>query len=648
MISRLSSLSFRKQIMIAFGLGIIALATLASVVTAWVTTHQARKLLISQGLQVTENLARQSVLALLYESGENAREAVKATLAFPDVSHVAILDKEGKVLIEEGAKVAWHPFSFHLKERRAVLAKETAMHWHFVAPVFSHEQEESPFMPEAPPPELLGYVHVAMGKSTLLIMQGSIFGNNILISLGFAFIFLFLLNMLVNRMTQPLYALAQVMQQAEQGATGIRAEVKGPKEILHMAEAFNQMMAALEERDRRLQEQKAALESEVAIRTQEIVQARDAALAASRYKSEFLANMSHELRTPMNAIIGYTEMVIEDLEMEGGHEEMVEDLRRVLNAAHHLLSLLNSILDLAKIEAGRMELHIEEVNLSELIREVTDTIRPMMAKNHNQLEVEVEGNGPLAIDSGKLRQILLNLLSNAAKFTQEGKVVLRVKQRPDELFIQVSDTGVGMSQDQQSLIFEEFRQADMSPTRSYQGTGLGLAITRRFCELMGGTIEVESAPGKGSTFTVRIPLPVGRVEAEAEEAPSRKMLPSGEPSVLVVDDDPAFRDILVRTLSQAGFRVYTAGDGNEALSKAKAVRPSAITLDIRMPDKDGWSVLEAMKEDPVLKQIPVFVISILDEEIHAKDKGAKAFFSKPVERTRLISTLNHLKNSLNF
>ncbi|RMD71642.1 MAG: HAMP domain-containing protein, partial [Gammaproteobacteria bacterium] len=554
MISRLSSLSFRKQIMIAFGLGIIALATLASVVTAWVTTHQARKLLISQGLQVTENLARQSVLALLYESGENAREAVKATLAFPDVSHVAILDKEGKVLIEEGAKVAWHPFSFHLKERRAVLAKETAMHWHFVAPVFSHEQEESPFMPEAPPPELLGYVHVAMGKSTLLIMQGSIFGNNILISLGFAFIFLFLLNMLVNRMTQPLYALAQVMQQAEQGATGIRAEVKGPKEILHMAEAFNQMMAALEERDRRLQEQKAALESEVAIRTQEIVQARDAALAASRYKSEFLANMSHELRTPMNAIIGYTEMVIEDLEMEGGHEEMVEDLRRVLNAAHHLLSLLNSILDLAKIEAGRMELHIEEVNLSELIREVTDTIRPMMAKNHNQLEVEVEGNGPLAIDSGKLRQILLNLLSNAAKFTQEGKVVLRVKQRPDELFIQVSDTGVGMSQDQQSLIFEEFRQADMSPTRSYQGTGLGLAITRRFCELMGGTIDVESAPGKGSTFTVRIPLPVGRVEAEAEEAPSQKMLPSGEPSVLVVDDDPAFRDILVRTLSQAGFR----------------------------------------------------------------------------------------------
>ncbi len=644
MIPRLAALSFRKQMMVAFGLGIIAMALLASLATAWVTAQQAKRLLISQGLQVTQNLARQSILALLYESGENAKEAVKATLAFPDVRYVAVINGDGRVLIEEGVKVTWHP-PVPWKGEGAALARETGLYWHFVAPVYSHKTMESPFVPEGPPPELIGYVHVAMGKDTLLIMQGSIFGNNILISLGFALIFLFLLNILIGRMTQPLLALAEVMRRAEQGATGIRAELQGPMEVLHMAEAFNQMMAALEERDRRLKGQKEALESEVAIRTQEIAQARDAALAASRYKSEFLANMSHELRTPMNAIIGYTEMVVEDLEMEGGHEEMVEDLKRVLKAAHHLLSLLNGILDLAKIEAGRMELHLEEVDLQGLVREVADTIRPMMAKNGNRLQVEVK-DGALTIDAGKLRQILLNLLSNAAKFTQDGEVLLKVERTPGELFIQVSDTGIGMSEEQQALIFEAFRQADMSPTRSYQGTGLGLAITKRFCELMGGRIEVESAPGKGSTFTVHIPLPVGK--AQPERPPPQEGTPSKEPSVLVVDDDPTFRDILMRTLSQAGFRVYTAGDGDEALSKAKAIQPAAITLDIKMPGRDGWSVLQALREDASLKHIPVFIISIMDEEKRAKDEGARGFFSKPVERMKLIATLEQIRKSLNL
>jgi len=278
------------------------------------------------------------------------------------------------------------------------------------------------------------------------------------------------------------------------------------------------MMAVLEERDARLRGQRDLLEQEVAIRTQELVQARDEALLASKHKSEFLANMSHELRTPMNAILGYTEMAIEELEGHG-YDELVSDLKRVIKATDQLMSLIDNILDLSKIEAGHMELFLEPVDFRELIQETVDTAQPLIMKNNNELHMEIVNDvgDDLLIDGGKLRQILLNLLSNAAKFTKNGRIDLLAQHDPNSLTFSITDTGIGMTEEQQLHIFEEFRQADMSTTRDYGGTGLGLAISQRFCHMMGGEISLESTPREGSRFAVDIPLPI-KVETETESS----------------------------------------------------------------------------------------------------------------------------------
>ena len=333
---------------------------IASIATSWLASRNARQHLILQGTQVTENFARQSILALLYGSPDNAADSAAATLAFPDVDYVSIVDLNGKTLLESGDTSA-QPWSAPLKpeSKNAVLGRETDVSLDFYSPVYTHgssdDTEGSPFQASPPKPELLGTVHVVISKASLIKAQRNIFTDNISLSLGFAMALLVFLRLIVKRITTPLQNLSEVMTQAdEQGDAQIRAELLGPSEITHMAQSFNKMMETLEERDLRLRRHRDMLETEVALRTQELVQARDEAVRASKHKSEFLANMSHELRTPMNAIIGYTEMVTEDLEAQG-NKEAVADLKRVKNASHHLLSLINSVLDLSKIEAGRMD-----------------------------------------------------------------------------------------------------------------------------------------------------------------------------------------------------------------------------------------------------------------------------------------------------
>lgn len=512
-----SKVSFRRQLLVTIAGGIIGLAVTASVATAWVTSNQAQKLLVAQGLQVTGNLADQSVLALLYGSGENAQDAARATLAFPDVHWVSIRDLDHKALLDEGTEGIRS-----LTEDKMIWVKDGPQligdapdAWHFMAPVYTYDQVSEGEFPlyatENPAPELLGHVYVVMSKATLNTMRFSIFSNNITIALSFSVILLLMLNYTLRRLTRPLLALSGVMQKAEMGDTAVRAELRGPKEIIRIGSVFNKMIEALAERDRRLREQNEVLESEVSMRTRELVYARDVALDASRHKSEFLANMTHELRTPLQAIIGYTDVVMEALEDEG-LDEYVVDLDRVLSSAHHLLKLINDVLDLAKIEAGRMELQLGPINLRSLLREAEDTVRPLMKKNGNVLTVQLNDyGGPLVLDHGRVLQVLLNLLSNAGKFTQNGSVSVDVVHASDKLELQVRDTGIGMTREQQAVIFEQFRQADGSDTRRFEGTGLGLYITRQLCRLMGGDVEVESVQGKGSVFTVRIPLPVQTV-----------------------------------------------------------------------------------------------------------------------------------------
>ncbi len=373
--------------------------------------------------------------------------------------------------------------------------------------------------------------------------------------------------------------------------------------------------------------------------------ARHQAEAASRTKSAFLANMSHELRTPLNAIIGYSEILREDAQ-DRGDKASEGDLVKIETAGKHLLGLINDILDLSKIEAGRMDLHLEDVDLSRLLAEVRVLVTPLIDKNGNRFEIDAPADiGTMRVDLVKLKQSLINLLSNAAKFTKSGLITLAVsKQVSDQgratFTFAVTDSGIGMNDEQIGRLFQAFTQADASTTRNYGGTGLGLTISKHFCTMLGGDISVTSAPGQGSTFTITLPdggkdAATPRVEAGAPAADGDL---SGK-TVLIVDDDPTVHDVLRATIAKEGYRLLHAYDGVQALEIARSERPDVITLDVMMPKLDGWSVLGKLKSDPALAPIPVIMLTIVDERTMGYSLGASEYMTKPVDRNRLIELL---------
>jgi signal transduction histidine kinase/CheY-like chemotaxis protein len=363
---------------------------------------------------------------------------------------------------------------------------------------------------------------------------------------------------------------------------------------------------------------------------------------ASQHKSQFLASMSHELRTPLNAIIGVTEMLREDAE---ALKQDVEPLDRVLGAGRHLLALINDILDLSKIEAGRMELHLESFPLAPLIEDVAKTIEPMATKNGNRIVVDCRSDlGTIHADQTRFRQALLNLASNANKFTEKGTVTIAALTGGDWITIAVADTGIGMTEEQMGKLFQEFTQASSTTASKYGGTGLGLAISRHFCRMMGGDITVESKPGEGSTFTMRLPRIV-QIEQEHAEPVHSIAGEAEEPLILVVDDDATVRELVVRHLERAGFAVVAARGGQEGLRLVRELRPAAVTLDIMMPDLDGWTVLAAIKGDPALASIPVVLMSIIEEKNRGYALGAADYLVKPVDRTNLVETLTSICGS---
>ena len=374
----------------------------------------------------------------------------------------------------------------------------------------------------------------------------------------------------------------------------------------------------------------------------ELAAARDAADEANRTKSSFLANMSHELRTPLNAIIGLTDMMVGNA-ARFGTEKALEPLRRVHRAGTHLLGLINQVLDLSKIEAGKLELNLESVSLRPLVEEVIGTARPLAEQNKNRLSVECPSDlPPIEADAMRVRQILLNLLSNACKFTKDGSIILRVvravHQSQDCIAFAVTDSGIGMTPEQLGRLFEEFSQGDATTARQYGGTGLGLAITRRLCQMMGGDVSVSSEVGKGTTFTVRLPVAAAAVSVRDEVRDAGTDVPSGD-CVLVIDDDVTARDLIADYLRQAGFAVITAAGGLEGLKRAKDHHPIAITLDVMMPDIDGWTVLAALRGDPQLADIPVVMATIVDERRQGMTLGAIGYLTKPIDRDKLVEIM---------
>jgi signal transduction histidine kinase/CheY-like chemotaxis protein len=464
---------------------------------------------------------------------------------------------------------------------------------------------------------------------------------------------------LQRALTGPLSELAEAARRiAEQRDYSVRVRERGHDEVGMLTGSFNLMVGTIQQRNAELEvarknaedareslrQVNEQLEQKVAERTAELERAVTAAREANQAKSAFLAKMSHELRTPMNAIIGYSEMLLEDAN-EDGDKGTADDLQKILSAARHLLGLINDVLDLSKIEAGKMQLYLETFDLQVLVHEVTSTIAPLVEKRRNTLVVNCDPViGSMHGDATKIRQTLLNLLSNSSKFTENGRIELKIEREVADnqvwVVMQVIDTGIGMSEEQMNRLFKPFTQADESTSSKFGGTGLGLAISKQFAQMMGGDITVTSKPGVGSNFTMRVPARVKPARSPytvVEKAQQAAPAPKGR--VLIIDDDESVHGVLTNMLTREGYSTRVARDGKEGLRIAREYHPDIIILDILMPSMDGWSVLSQLKTTPGLTEVPIILLTMLENKDMGFALGAADYLTKPIDAKKLIPVI---------
>ncbi len=475
---------------------------------------------------------------------------------------------------------------------------------------------------------------------------------------------------LQRHITQPITELAAVSASVQRHRDyGIRVVSSASGEIGSLIASFNSMLdtiqsnttaldhariAAEEAREKiyeandQLEEANRTLEARVEERTRLLVKASKDAEEASKAKSSFLAKMSHELRTPLNAIIGYSEILKEDAD-DDGNTRAASDLDKILNAARHLLGLINDVLDISKIEAGKMELYLENFELQKILNEVVSTATPLVSKKGNTLRIDCPPDiGSMHADATKLRQMLLNLLSNASKFTENGTITVRAVRTPglvaDNLEISVIDTGIGMNEEQLGRLFKAFSQADASTSSKYGGTGLGLAISKQFAQMMKGDITVTSSPGAGSVFTIRLPADVQikqPVVVHTGQRLTKSPFPidAVKPRVLIIDDDPEVRKLIANLLKESDYLTTEASSGQEGLDLATQKKPDLIILDAMLQGVDGWTVLTRLQGSRLLADIPVVVLSGANDTEMAMSLGAASVLLKPVDAARLTAEI---------
>ncbi len=448
--------------------------------------------------------------------------------------------------------------------------------------------------------------------------------------------------------SSPIRSLLDASRHIARGELDVRLSADRSDEFGLLAGEFNAMASQLEEAQENLESDNIDLERRVAERTAELtmanVELRSSAAQiqeANRLKSEFLANVSHELRTPLNAILGYTDLMLDGIygEMQ---KQQLESLAKVRRNAESLLRLINDILDLSKIEAGRMSLSLEKFDPGELVRASLESVQPLFARSHLELRAEIAPDLPtVEADRGKVQQALYNLLSNALKFTHEGGVTVRVyaDEKQANVWFEVIDSGPGIEAAKLRSIFDQFRQIDGSTTRTVGGAGLGLALCKKLVNLLNGAIDVASEPGKGSTFRFSIPVVASVKDAAPRLRKADETAPGGKRTVLAIDDDAEVLELLAASLEPAGFEVIRCTDSERAVERVRETNPFAVTLDIMMPYRDGWSVLKELKTDPQTSDIPVIIVSIIDDRARGYSMGVADYMLKPINRTQLIKRL---------
>ena len=380
-------------------------------------------------------------------------------------------------------------------------------------------------------------------------------------------------------------------------------------------------------------------------RTSEMEKARDEAIDAKGETSRFFANMSHELRTPLNAILGYGEMLAEDCE-DLGYDDLLPDLKKITSAGTHLLSLINNILDISKIESGKMELYITSFEIEDVIDVIKDISAPLMSKNNNAFQCNIQdGIGAMRQDETKLRQCLSNLLSNAAKFTEEGTVTLEVdaslEKEIEMVSFKVIDTGEGMSEEGVGKVFEVYTQAERSTSAKHGGTGLGLPLSREMAQMMGGDITLTSELGVGSVFTLKLPRDCPQDEHEVSDS-VLEGIDDDEKLVVLIDDDVTMHDLIKRTLNKIGLTLVGATDSEKGMQMVRETKPKLLLLDVLMPGRDGWSILRECKSDPELKDMPVIMVSQLNQDTLANSLGADDYITKPIDRELFLKTIKNI------